>query len=95
MVNGTTIPDSGGRRGKRVLGTGPAHHAQRRAGALALLRAAADAGVHGGDYYTPAGRLEFRGAPVRRQSSRPSHNPELAHRLWDVSGQLTGVIYPL
>jgi NAD(P)-dependent dehydrogenase (short-subunit alcohol dehydrogenase family) len=65
------------------------------AGALPLLRAAADPGVRGGDYYAPAGRLEFKGAPVRRESSRQSHDLELQYRLWQVSERLTAVTYPL
>jgi NAD(P)-dependent dehydrogenase (short-subunit alcohol dehydrogenase family) len=65
------------------------------AGALPLLRAAVDPGVGGGDYYAPAGWLEFKGAPVRRQSSQQSHDPGLQHRLWEVSERLTGIAYPL
>jgi NAD(P)-dependent dehydrogenase (short-subunit alcohol dehydrogenase family) len=65
------------------------------AGALPLLRAALDPGARGGDYYAPGGWLEFTGAPVRRESSRQSRDPELQRRLWEVSARLTGVTYPL
>jgi NAD(P)-dependent dehydrogenase (short-subunit alcohol dehydrogenase family) len=65
------------------------------AGALPLLRAATDPGVRGGEYYAPGGWLEFTGAPVHRESSRQSHDPELQRQLWDVSARLTGVTYPL
>jgi len=64
------------------------------AGALPLVRAALDPEACGGEYYAPAGRLEFKGAPVRRKSSDASHDAELAGRLWAVSEQLTGVTYP-
>ena len=93
MVN--LLPDSGGRRGKRVWGLArPITHSVKPGRSLSsgprpMLACTAAITTR------PLARLEFRGAPVRRQSSRPSHNPELAHRLWDVSGQLTGVIYPL
>jgi NAD(P)-dependent dehydrogenase (short-subunit alcohol dehydrogenase family) len=64
------------------------------AGALPLVRAALDPEAHGGEYYGPAGRMELRGAPVRRESSAASHDAELASRLWAVSEELTGVHYP-
>jgi hypothetical protein len=65
------------------------------AGALPILRAAVDPGVRGGEYYAPARLLEFRGAPVRRQSSQQSRDPDLQRRLWEVSERLTEVTYPL
>jgi NAD(P)-dependent dehydrogenase (short-subunit alcohol dehydrogenase family) len=64
-------------------------------GALSLLRAAVDPAARGGEYYCPEGRLEFRGYPVRRETSAASHDVTLQRRLWAESERLTGVTYPL
>ncbi len=64
-------------------------------GALPTLRAAVDPHVTGGDYYGPNGFMEIRGHPVRVQSNDASHNLADAHRLWQVSEELTGVTYDL
>jgi NAD(P)-dependent dehydrogenase (short-subunit alcohol dehydrogenase family) len=62
-------------------------------GALSLVRAAVDPAARGGEYYCPDGRMEFKGHPVRRESNSESRDPEMQHRLWQVSGKLTGVGY--
>ncbi|CPR11682.1 short chain dehydrogenase [Mycobacterium bohemicum DSM 44277] len=62
-------------------------------GALPTLRAATDPGVLGGQYYGPDGFAETRGYPKLVASSRKSHDAELQRRLWEVSEQLTGVVY--
>jgi len=62
-------------------------------GALPTLRAAVDPDAHGGEYYGPDGIAEQMGHPVRVNSSRRSHDPETARRLWHVSEDLTGVKY--
>ncbi len=59
-------------------------------GALPILRAAADAGVIGGQYYGPDGFLEQRGYPVVVKSSKASYSDATAQRLWKVSEQITG-----
>ncbi len=63
--------------------------------ALTTLRAAVDPQAHGGDYYGPDGRGEFRGYPVKVQASFNAHNIWDARKLWDVSEELTGVNYSL
>lgn len=63
-------------------------------GALPTLRAATDPVVQGGRYYGPGGPLGLRGYPELATSSRNSHDPALARRLWQVSEKLTGVSYP-
>lgn len=63
------------------------------AGALSLVRAAVDPDAQGGEYYAPAGRFEFKGPPLRKESSAASHDSELAGHLWEVSEKLTGVAY--
>jgi NAD(P)-dependent dehydrogenase (short-subunit alcohol dehydrogenase family) len=63
-------------------------------GALPTLRAATDPGVLGGQYYGPDGFGETRGYPKVVRSSKKSHDAELQRRLWTVSEELTGVVYP-
>ncbi|WP_156687737.1 SDR family NAD(P)-dependent oxidoreductase [Mycobacterium sp. Marseille-P9652] len=64
-------------------------------GALPTLRAATDPGVLGGQYYGPDGFAETRGHPKLVSSSAKSHDAEMQRRLWAVSEELTGVVYPL
>jgi NAD(P)-dependent dehydrogenase (short-subunit alcohol dehydrogenase family) len=63
-------------------------------GALPTLRAATDPAAQAGEYYGPGGRKEYTGYPVQVASSPRSHDIEAQRRLWEVSGQLTGVTYP-
>ena len=62
-------------------------------GALPTLRAAVDRNAQGGEYYGPDGIAEQMGHPIRVKSSRRSHDPETAGRLWQMSEDLTGVKY--
>jgi NAD(P)-dependent dehydrogenase (short-subunit alcohol dehydrogenase family) len=64
-------------------------------GALPTLRAATDPGVLGGQYYGPDGFGEVRGYPKVVSSSAKSHDLGLQRRLWAVSEELTGVVYPV
>ncbi|CAM2836325.1 short-chain dehydrogenase [Mycobacterium intermedium] len=63
-------------------------------GALPVLRAATDPGVLGGQYYGPDGFAQMRGYPKLVASSAQSHDVALQRRLWAVSEELTGVMYP-
>jgi NAD(P)-dependent dehydrogenase (short-subunit alcohol dehydrogenase family) len=63
-------------------------------GALPTLRAATDPAVRGGQYFGPDGFAELRGYPKVVASSAQSHDVELQRRLWVVSEELTGVVYP-
>jgi NAD(P)-dependent dehydrogenase (short-subunit alcohol dehydrogenase family) len=62
-------------------------------GALPTLYAATAPDVQGGEYYGPGGWQEFRGYPVKVESSKRSHNTAVAAKLWTVSEELTGVQY--
>lgn len=63
-------------------------------GALATIRAAIDPNVKGGEYYGPKKKnKEFKGPPVKVESSSASHNQEDAKKLWEVSEELTKVFY--
>lgn len=64
-------------------------------GALPTLRAATDTAVQGGQYYGPDGIGEQRGHPKLIDSSKQSHDEELQQRLWTVSEELTGVVFPV
>ena len=72
------------------IGTQPADK-----GALPTLRAATDPGAQGGQYYGPDGLGEVKGSPKVVASSAQSRNEELQRRLWTMSEELTGVIYPV
>jgi NAD(P)-dependent dehydrogenase (short-subunit alcohol dehydrogenase family) len=63
-------------------------------GALPTLRAATDPGVLGGQYLGPDGFGGVRGYPKVVASSDQSHDAALQRRLWAVSEELTGVVYP-
>jgi NAD(P)-dependent dehydrogenase (short-subunit alcohol dehydrogenase family) len=63
-------------------------------GALPTLRAATDPAVCGGQYFGPDGFAELRGYPKVVASSAQSHDVRLQGRLWAVSEELTGVVYP-
>lgn len=64
-------------------------------GALPTLRAATDPAVRGGQYYGPDGWGQQRGYPKLVESSSKSHDVDVQQRLWTVSEELTGVIYPI
>jgi NAD(P)-dependent dehydrogenase (short-subunit alcohol dehydrogenase family) len=64
-------------------------------GALPSLRAATDPAVVGGQYFGPDGFAQTRGYPKVVASSRKSHDVDLQRRLWAVSEELTGVVYPV
>lgn len=63
-------------------------------GALPTLRAATDPEASGGDYYGPRGWFEMRGHPVRVGTTDAARNEHDAGRLWQVSEELTGVLFP-
>ena len=64
-------------------------------GALPQLRAATDKRVLVGQYFGPDGFQETRGYPKVVTSSAQSHDVDLQRRLWAVSEELTGVVYPV
>jgi NAD(P)-dependent dehydrogenase (short-subunit alcohol dehydrogenase family) len=62
-------------------------------GALPTLYAAV-MDVPGNSYAGPGGLLGSRGAPKLVGRSARARDTELAHRLWEVSEELTGAIFP-
>lgn len=66
-----------------------------RMGALPTLRAATDPAVSGSEYYGPSGIAEQRGHPVIVSSNAPSHDEEAQRKLWALSEEMTGVVFPV
>jgi NAD(P)-dependent dehydrogenase (short-subunit alcohol dehydrogenase family) len=70
-----------------------------RMGALPALRAATDPSARGGEYFGPRRyglrRRFYTGYPAVADSSARSHDEADQARLWQLSGQLTGVSYAL
>jgi NAD(P)-dependent dehydrogenase (short-subunit alcohol dehydrogenase family) len=64
-------------------------------GSLPSLRAATDPEAQGGQYYGPDGFQQMRGAPKLVRSTGASYDTAAQRRLWAVSQELTGVIYPV
>lgn len=62
-------------------------------GTLPTLRAAFDEKALGGDYFGPDGWQEWKGYPVKVDSSKLSQDEEIAKKLWNVSEELTNVKY--
>lgn len=71
------------------LAPGPAR------GALPTLRAAVDPQARGGDYYGPRGLFELMGSPKKVRPSSAARDSNDAHRLWQLSEELTGVRFPV
>jgi len=63
------------------------------AGAWPQLYAAVGSGVRGDDYVGPGGMRELRGHPKLVGRTSHASDAQLAARLWEVSEQLTGVVY--
>ena len=63
-------------------------------GAQPILQAILDPNAIGGQYYGPQGFQEIKGKSGLAKISRHAKNPETAKQLWDVSEQLTGIIWP-
>jgi NAD(P)-dependent dehydrogenase (short-subunit alcohol dehydrogenase family) len=64
------------------------------AGALPTLYAATAPEAKGGEYIGPDGFQGFRGAPTVEQPRPQALDVAAAKKLWAVSEQLTGVVYP-
>lgn len=63
-------------------------------GALPTLYAATSPDAHSGDYIGPNGFMEMKGSPVVVQPRANALDQATGQRLWSVSEQLTGVVYP-
>jgi NAD(P)-dependent dehydrogenase (short-subunit alcohol dehydrogenase family) len=64
------------------------------AGALPTLYAATSADAQGGEYIGPDGFMEFKGSPVVVQPRANGLDTATGEKLWTVSEELTGVVYP-
>jgi NAD(P)-dependent dehydrogenase (short-subunit alcohol dehydrogenase family) len=64
------------------------------AGALPTLYAATSPDAHSGDYIGPDGFMELKGSPKVVKPRPNGTDVAVAERLWNVSEDLTGVVYP-
>jgi NAD(P)-dependent dehydrogenase (short-subunit alcohol dehydrogenase family) len=64
------------------------------AGALPTLYAATSPEAKGGEYIGPDGFMEMKGSPTVVQPKPQGKDEAVAKRLWTVSEELTGVVYP-
>jgi NAD(P)-dependent dehydrogenase (short-subunit alcohol dehydrogenase family) len=64
------------------------------AGALPTLYAATAPEAKGGEYIGPDGFMEMKGSPVVVQPKPQGKDEAVAKRLWTVSEELTGVVFP-
>ena len=62
-------------------------------GALPTLRAAADPQLQGGEYVGPGGRMKMKGYPVLEAPAPLAFNEKIAHQLWRISEERTGVTF--
>ena len=62
-------------------------------GALPSLRAATGTMVEANDYYGPNRLREMRGYPVKVDRSAAAYDQHVAKRLWQVSEEMTQVVY--
>lgn len=77
----------------RLLNFRAVHSVQQ--GALPTLRAATDPAARGGEYYGPSRRSGSTGHPVPVEAHPRAHDMDSQHRLWEISGKLTGVSYDI
>jgi NAD(P)-dependent dehydrogenase (short-subunit alcohol dehydrogenase family) len=64
------------------------------AGALPTLYAATSPDAKGGEFIGPDGFQELKGSPVVVQPRPQALDEAVGKRLWTVSEELTGVVYP-
>ena len=88
-MEGSRIKALAARVGNAILAQSDAQ------GALPALYAATAEDVSGGEYFGPDGLRGARGYPTRVGTTKQARDPELAHRLWEASEQLTGVAYDI
>jgi NAD(P)-dependent dehydrogenase (short-subunit alcohol dehydrogenase family) len=97
-VSRTSIIDNGpGARGLKMIVfklTAPVLMQSDAAGALPTLYAATSPDAHNGDYIGPGGFQEIKGPPVVVQPRPQALSEADGQRLWKVSEELTGVVYP-
>ncbi len=63
-------------------------------GALPQIYAGVGEDVTGGDYFGPSGFMEMRGYPKKVKPHPTALNKEERKRLWKLSEELTGIVYP-
>ncbi|HSV35548.1 MAG TPA: SDR family oxidoreductase [Ramlibacter sp.] len=74
---------------------GPFFSQDAAAGALPTLYAATSPDARPATLYGPDGLGEMKGAPAMARVARRALNPSVAADLWELSGELTGVTFPV
>jgi NAD(P)-dependent dehydrogenase (short-subunit alcohol dehydrogenase family) len=64
-------------------------------GALPTLRAATATDTASGEYFAPSGVFQLKGDPILLKMPKSALDAEVARRLWEVSEELTGVVWPV
>jgi len=97
-ISRTSIVDNGpGMKGLKMLALkvlAPFITQDDAAGALPTLYAATAPAAQGGVYIGPDGFNAFKGWPTVEQPRPQALDEAVARRLWSVSEELTGVVYP-
>jgi NAD(P)-dependent dehydrogenase (short-subunit alcohol dehydrogenase family) len=87
-------PGSGGLKAMVMKVLAPVLMQSDDAGALPTLFAATSPNAHGGEYIGPDGFQELKGSPTVVKPKPQALDEDVARRLWTVSEELTGVVYP-
>ncbi len=96
----TNLQFSGPKMAQNIVGKSTTQVVNRvvgqsaEAGALPQIRAATDPTAKSGEYYGPDGFMEMRGKPVLVDRSSAAQDEVTAAELWNLSEELTGVVYP-
>jgi NAD(P)-dependent dehydrogenase (short-subunit alcohol dehydrogenase family) len=88
-------PGSGGLKAMILKMLSPVLMQPDTAGALPTLYAATSPDAKGGEYIGPDGLMEMKGAPVVVQPKPQGLDEAVGKKLWTVSEELTGVVYPV
>jgi NAD(P)-dependent dehydrogenase (short-subunit alcohol dehydrogenase family) len=88
-------PGSGGLKAKILKLLSPVLMQPDTEGALPTLYAATSLAAKGGEYVGPDGFMEMKGAPSVVQPKPQALDEAVGKKLWTVSEELTGVVYPV
>lgn len=66
-----------------------------KAGAMPTVFATTEPTLRGGEYIGPSGFMEVKGAPKRVEPSKRARDEQVARKLWEISEELTGVLFEI
>lgn len=88
----TNLQQNGGFFFRRILTPLTSHPPSQ--GALPILRAACDPEAANGSFWAPSGVFGLTGAPVEVKMPFRAVNKAQCDRLWEISEEATGILYP-